>query len=47
MKIRKKICKKPISLKVQTSLLEKEKDFVELKDRELKNGEVKIKREIE
>ena len=33
-------------LKVKNSLLELEKDFTELKDRELKGGEVKIKREI-
>ena len=33
-------------LKVKNSLLELEKDFTELKDRELKDGEVKIKREI-
>ena len=34
-------------LKVKNSLLELEKDFLELKDRELKNREVKIKRDIE
>ena len=34
-------------LKVKTSLLELEKDFIELKDREFKDKEVKIKREIE
>ena len=33
-------------LKVKNCLLELEKDFTELKDRELKDGEVKIKREI-
>ena len=33
--------------KVKNSLLELEKDFLELKDRELKNREVKIKRDIE
>ena len=32
---------------MKNSLLELEKDFIELKDRELKNREVKIKREIE
>ena len=34
-------------LKVKNSLLELEKDFIELKDIELKDREVKIKREIE
>ena len=34
-------------LKVKNSLLKLEKDFIELKDRELKDGEVKTKREIE
>ena len=34
-------------LKVKNSLLELEKDFIELKDRELKDREVKIQREIE
>ena len=34
-------------LKVKKSLLELEKDFIELKDIELKDREVKIKREIE
>ena len=34
-------------LKVKNSLLELEKYFIELKDRELKDKEVKIKREIE
>ena len=34
-------------LKVKNSLLELEKDFIELKDRELKNKEVKIKKQIE
>ena len=34
-------------LKVKDSLLELEKDFTELKDTELKNREVKIKRDTE
>ena len=34
-------------LTVKNSLLELEKDFIDLKDRELKDIEVKIKREIE
>ena len=34
-------------LKVKNSLLELEKDFIELKDRELKDREVNIKIEIE
>ena len=34
-------------LKVNNSLLELEKDFIELKDRSLKDRVVKIKREIE
>ena len=34
-------------LKVSNSLLELEKDFIELKDTELKDREVDIKREIE
>ena len=34
-------------LKVKNSLLELKKDFIELKDRELKDREVKIKSEIE
>ena len=34
-------------LKVKNSLLELEKDFIELKDRELRDRELKIKREIE
>ena len=34
-------------LKVKNNLLELEKDFIELKDIELKDREVKIKREIE
>ena len=34
-------------LKVKSSLLELEKDFIGLKDRELIDREVKIKREIE
>ena len=33
-------------LKVKNSLLELEKDFIKLKDRELKDREIKIKREI-
>ena len=33
-------------LKVRNSLLELEKYFIELKDKELKDREVKIKREI-
>ena len=33
-------------LKVQNSILEKEKDFIELNDIELKDSETKIKREI-
>ena len=35
------------SLTVKNSLLELEKDFIDLKDKELKDIEVKIKREIE
>ena len=34
-------------LNVKNSLLELEKDFIKLKDKELKDREVKIKREIE
>ena len=34
-------------LKVKNSLLELEKDFIKSKDRELKDREVKIKREME
>ena len=34
-------------LRVKNSLLELEKNFIKLKDRELKDREVKIKREIE
>ena len=34
-------------LKVKNSLLDLEKDFIELKNRELKDNKVKIKREIE
>ena len=34
-------------LKMKNNLLEKEKEFFKLKDRKLKNKEVKIKREIE
>ena len=34
-------------LKIKNSLLELEKVFIELKDKELKDREVKIKREIE
>ena len=42
-----KIIQKNQCLKVKNSLLELEKDFIELKDIELKDREVKIKREIE
>ena len=42
-----KIMQKNQSLKVKNSLLELEKYFVELKDIELKDREVKIKRGIE
>ena len=42
-----KNAKEPIFLKVKNSLLELEKDFIQLKDIELKDIEVKIKREIE
>ena len=38
---------KNLFLKVKNSLLELEKDFIELKDRELKEREVKIKTEME
>ena len=34
-------------LKVRNSLLELDKDFIELKEREFKNRKLKIKREIE
>ena len=34
-------------LKVENSLLELEKDFIQLKDKELKDREVKIKREVD
>ena len=34
-------------LKVKNSLLKLEKDFIDLKDIELKHREIKIKREIE
>ena len=34
-------------LKVKNSLLELEKDFIELKDKELNNRDVKIEREME
>ena len=34
-------------MKVKNSLLQLEKDFIELRDKELKDREVKIKREIE
>ena len=34
-------------LKLKNSFLELEKDFIELKDRDLKDRELKIKREIE
>ena len=36
-----------VNLKVKNSLLELEKDFIELKDSELKDREIRIKREIE
>ena len=42
-----KVVPKNQFLKVKNDLLELEKDFIELKDRELKGREVKIKREIE
>ena len=42
-----KIMQKSQLLKVKNSLLELEKYFVELKDIELKDREVKIKRDIE
>ena len=42
-----KIMQKNQLLKVKNSLLELEKYFVELKDIELKDREVKIKRDIE
>ena len=42
-----KIMQKNQFLKVRNSLLELEKDFIELKDIELKDREVKIKGEIE
>ena len=42
-----KILRKNQFLKVKNSLLELEKDFIEFKDRELKERELKIKREIE
>ena len=45
-KLLKSICKNQF-LKVKNSLLELEKDFIELKDRELKDREVNIKIEIE
>ena len=38
---------KNLFLKVKNSLLELEKDFIELKDSELKDREVKIKTEME
>ena len=38
---------KNLFLKVKNSLLELEKDFIEFKDRELKDREVKIKTEME
>ena len=34
-------------LKVNNSLLELEKDFIELKEREVKDREIKIKRQME
>ena len=42
-----KIVRKNQFLMVKNRFLELEKDFTELKDRELKDREVKIKREIE
>ena len=42
-----KIREKNFFLKVKNILLELEKDFIELKDRELKYREVKIETEIE
>ena len=42
-----KICEKNFFLKVKNILLELEKGFIELKDRELKYREVKIETEIE
>ena len=42
-----KVVPKNQFLKVKNDLLELEKDFIELKDRELKDREVKIKRDIE
>ena len=42
----KKYAKQPI-LKVKDSLLELEKDFIDLKDMELKDREIEIKKEIE
>ena len=42
-----KVVPKKQFLKVKNDLLELEKDFIELKDRKLKDREVKIKREIE
>ena len=42
-----KIMQKNQFLKTKNSLLELEKDFIEFKDRELKNGEAKVEREIE
>ena len=39
--------KKKKNLKVKNSLLEIEKDFIELKDRELKGRDKNIRREIE
>ena len=42
-----KIMRENQFFKVKNSLLELEKDFIELKNRELKDREVKIKREIE
>ena len=38
---------KPRLLKLKNRLLELEKDFIKLKERELKERKVKIKREIE
>ena len=42
-----KVMQKKQFLKVKNSILELEKEFIELKDIELKDREVKIKREIE
>ena len=39
--------RKQLKVKVKNCLLESERDFKELKDKELKDGEEKIKRKIE